>query len=825
MEYNSFYGGRRGASFTIVKSFSTVQDMAQNFRNSSYSTVKFDQYVIIDTNNKNNPDNGKIFKRGYGFNSGKTIQWYNESTGRTESIDAGGAEYIGKIGGSTGTTPQLILSTYTDVLNKRQTQNWQEQRNTGSYSLANANLVPGKSGNTFNDTIDWCSLSMRDPDLNDAIAYIGFKVPYLINDFITEQVEPYNNSGNYADMSSAQREDDGTHPFYHKWKVKIPKGIKGDSLRNLRLIVPTNQMSIFTPGTTTLYPNFADDVTNHRQILVYDYYVFDEKNNPTPITYYLGAVNSITGLSVDEHGGLTVNYSGIAPTVYPNMIRWIDEIIFNKDIQGNNSPGHLIIKYNTLDENNNQQYVDGLFDYVKGISFADDGTITVEKVQSGNQTLSEKAKWIDDISLNTTHYDTNEGKMTISYNTGDDFVADLKWVNGLQVGSNGTLILKYAGGGSSAPVKDSNNNNVVLRYIDSISLDTTQGGADQGKLIVNYNTGTNPFTANLKWVNDIIIQDNGDITLKYSGQGQNKTATHKLKYVKTITLSNIGNMVATYNDNTTQTLQTGMKWINNISFANGVLRFTYNTQTVTTGTNDYQDFSLNYPNDIQIASNGAISVGFANGTSLSRGTLKSLTNLTIDPVSSRLYATYNTNQEEYIGSPLNYIQSMVIDQSNNHLLVFYSDPLMRGSYIYNNLQGWTDLGYLFSGVNIDQRIQTFANQNITIESGDEVIISHWSGIGIMTDNSIECSIPLKRIVSVTNPNISLQDGEVEIYYKDAKVADFNILTTTTSLNLSNVGLTLNMAASGFSWISSIASDNPVNYSIMGVKIDNLSFTV
>ena len=93
MEYSSFYGGRKGASFVIVKNFATIKEMATAFRDASYSTVKFDQYVLIDTEDKNNPDNGKVFKRGYGYNSGKTVQWNNPITGKVESIDAGGAQY------------------------------------------------------------------------------------------------------------------------------------------------------------------------------------------------------------------------------------------------------------------------------------------------------------------------------------------------------------------------------------------------------------------------------------------------------------------------------------------------------------------------------------------------------------------------------------------------------------------------------------------------------------------------------------------------------------------------------------------------------------
>ena len=61
MEYNSFYGGRRGASFIIVKRYSTIAEMIAAFsQGGDYKTVNYDEYVLIDTENKNDKDNGKI---------------------------------------------------------------------------------------------------------------------------------------------------------------------------------------------------------------------------------------------------------------------------------------------------------------------------------------------------------------------------------------------------------------------------------------------------------------------------------------------------------------------------------------------------------------------------------------------------------------------------------------------------------------------------------------------------------------------------------------------------------------------------------------------
>jgi len=50
----SFYGGRPGNSFVIVKAFSSVDEMNTNFAlGPNYTEVRYDEHVIINTENKN----------------------------------------------------------------------------------------------------------------------------------------------------------------------------------------------------------------------------------------------------------------------------------------------------------------------------------------------------------------------------------------------------------------------------------------------------------------------------------------------------------------------------------------------------------------------------------------------------------------------------------------------------------------------------------------------------------------------------------------------------------------------------------------------------
>lgn len=290
MEYNSFYGGRRGASFVIAKRYSTIAEMVAAFsQGGDYKTVNYDEYVLIDTENKNNPDNGKIYRRGYEYNN-----------------SMGGAIYEGQIVGPAGLAPHTEMHTIGEVEQIQEREGYEYRRGQGSYGPTNENLIPGKyieAGTgiiKYNDEILWKYCSVRDVNSHESTAHIGFKFPYTIIDYTTTSVSTYEN-GDYADTSAATRIDDGTHPFYEKWNLLIPKGIKGDAFKNFRVMIADN--------TIQSYTGQADDVANNRQVLVYDYYHYDEKENGDMKTYYVGDYNKISNITVSATGLVTIEYT------------------------------------------------------------------------------------------------------------------------------------------------------------------------------------------------------------------------------------------------------------------------------------------------------------------------------------------------------------------------------------------------------------------------------------------------------------------------------------------------------------------------------------
>jgi len=283
MEYNSFYGGRRGASFIITKKYSSIDEMINLFsRGGEYKDVNYDDYVLIDTENKNNPDNGKIYRRGYEYTN-----------------EFGGAIYTGQIVGPAGLAPHLTLHTIDTVKEIQQTEGYDYRTGEGRYTTANNSLIPGKVVNpntgaiTYNDDIQWAYCSVRNDNDSDSIAHIGFSFPYPVIDYEVETLP------DYEDMTLV-RVDDQTHPFYEKWRLSLPKGAKGDSFRNLRTMIADN--------TIEPYEGQEDDITNHREVVVYDFYTYDEPVG-TYKTYYVGYFNKIDNINVTNAGLITIDYS------------------------------------------------------------------------------------------------------------------------------------------------------------------------------------------------------------------------------------------------------------------------------------------------------------------------------------------------------------------------------------------------------------------------------------------------------------------------------------------------------------------------------------
>ena len=316
-----------------------AQGMVQCFKQggASTNTVNYGEYVIIDDIDKQNPDNGKVFRRGMNFDS-----------------ELGGAEYIGQIIGPAGDSPEYTMDTVTNI-------QAMSGAVTKTYTVGNDSLVPGKSGDTYNDAITYAWANMIDEVGTVHKVAVGFKFPYLVIEFTAKQRSAYDNNGHIlpADFELAERVDDGSHPFYSKWKINLPKGVKGDSLKDLEIVPKQAREGCIVYSDTALtiptarvvdaqHPAYVDlenyDATLSyialvnsegyikpqdawKQVMRYKDYNYENEEDGEFIFVEIGGYNTISSIDLQEDGTLTINYTNTDP--YVAQLKAITDVNIN----------------------------------------------------------------------------------------------------------------------------------------------------------------------------------------------------------------------------------------------------------------------------------------------------------------------------------------------------------------------------------------------------------------------------------------------------------------------------------------------------------------
>lgn len=448
----SFYGGQPGSSFIIITTYRSIADMIAKFKlGSEYTAVHFDQHVMINTVNKNDPDNGKIYRRGYDFNN-----------------DMGGAEFVGTIVGPAGHAPMIQLATIAEVRRKAAEEGYEERRSSGSYSVTGANLVPGKkTDGTFNDAITWECCSIRNENDEDSTAYIGFTFPYTVIDVEASTIEPYI-GGKYADVSGAYRNDDYMHPFYEQWHLDIPKGVKGDAFKNLKVQIA--DMSIEP------YEGQAEDINNQEKVIVYEYYCYDEYKNGAPKKYYLGDYNVIKDITIAADGTITISYNHSGNKTFTKIMKWISSLSLATD-------GTLTINYNTGDT---QSITNNKIKWINSVSTENGRTL----VFTYNDTTTDSVNLTlpSNISVNTGDIE-GEGnqKIKVDWTNGDsqDIGNPINYIMQAAIDDNQHLLVRY-----SDPIRRA--------QLDTVTWENKTGWTDIGNLKVPY-VYSDPSATDLQW--------------------------------------------------------------------------------------------------------------------------------------------------------------------------------------------------------------------------------------------------------------------------------------------------------------------------------------
>lgn len=476
----SFYGGKPGFSFIIVKSFSSVAEMVENFKKGpTYSAVHYDEHVLINTENKNDPDNGKVFRRGYDYTN-----------------EMGGAVYIGTIVGPAGRAPMLELTTIEQVKLKQQTEGYENRYSEGSYSVP-VSLVPGKDKDKYNDVIEWACCCVRSENGEDSIAYIGFKFPYLVNDFTAESVNPYynrsNNTADFVNQNLAERTDDKTHPFYEKWHFSIPKGIKGDAFKNFRVMKADTTIQDYD-GRTDDTSGIDKDATKPREVLVYDYYHYDKNANGEPVSLFLGDYNMIDDIALDDEGTIVIQYTHDDTDTYTKLLKWIKQVTLDS------TNGHFTVEYNhSTDKDGNPTIYETDLAWVKSITIAEDGKITLHYTGGkADETLTNThLRWIKDIEMHV------DGTVKVNYNDGTDdtFDKQIQWITNVSLLANGTFTVKYNNGTPDYVT--------TLKWVTDIYIDDDETKESDYLFHVVYNTGEDiPLGRQpINYINETVIDE------------------------------------------------------------------------------------------------------------------------------------------------------------------------------------------------------------------------------------------------------------------------------------------------------------------------------
>ena len=341
--------------------------------------VNYQEYVLIDTvtnlNEYSNPDNGKIYRRGFDINNGIY-----------------GAEYIGRITGPQGYNTGIQLDTFSNINN--------DTLNQTVKGTVTADLLPGSSLEIENNQlkegqgIECIYTNIIDEGGNVLQTKIGFKFPYLVNTFKSDLVAPYGLPPNLIsetdkDGNMLSEEHSNNNPFYRHWSIKIPHGKKGKSIEEIR-VQPT-----IIPDKTPYYDNLETLIGDIR-----------DNNNYEHNSGLIEGKTSIPSDAYDKSNYCIVLKEG---TETEPIYKYIDaKLCTNKKVF------YTTRDYDSLEKGSvSIPFEVGDINSIIKTNLADDGTLTIYYDNGEEEIARNNIKWITSTKLNN-----NTSKLEINYNEG-----------------------------------------------------------------------------------------------------------------------------------------------------------------------------------------------------------------------------------------------------------------------------------------------------------------------------------------------------------------------------------------------------------------------
>lgn len=424
----SFYGGRQGASVVIKGSFkyitneqegsnyidpyygmaletlkSTGMDedaakqalakdtMTVQLSDPKYTDVWYNEYCIIDPVNKNNTNNGRIYRR--------TLKSTNEDdpVGRI-------AEYIGQIVGPAGSSPYLGDFTDTTTLQDKfnddredlgiddiltyigdkgnDEEEWTTATRNASSNLpmkikplvTGANLI---AGNTQTNGVyvqqgnyGWYNIRKNTSDTDVSLVYLGFDIPYYITEFENGHALSYAQT-NTTVTKTINTGQEIVAPFYEKYQINVPRGVPGAWIDNLQWVTTSSENQYYSLSSLTYSApiennNWTDSwgipsgaskpsIAINTSVWICDFHWFNKNGQKQDIpNLYIGTYKVIKDITLSDSGSnsgtLTITYTDNSEDSFENKLTWItDALVVTGREQGgglNNYIGHLLVKFN-----------------------------------------------------------------------------------------------------------------------------------------------------------------------------------------------------------------------------------------------------------------------------------------------------------------------------------------------------------------------------------------------------------------------------------------------------------------------------------------------
>lgn len=660
-----------------------AQGMVQFFEQGAKtaSEVNYGAYVIIDTifnmASSNDPDNGKIFRRGMDINSVNGLA---------------GAEYIGQIIGPQGEASELGINTYDSVLALN-------PHNEDVYNSANDSIVPGsyKVGDTrlYEDEIKYAWATIKDAFGNVIGCQLGFKFPTLVNDYEARSLSPYQQraigtDGKYYNYDLITQ-DKTQYSVMTKTFATNSNGqfILGTSTDEGAYGVIATEGSIYliekTDKTSTLYASWQDIRFDGTSIITTSdnttYTVPEIKKwlHPFYQKWQISIPHGYHGINSEDIEIIhtytkTPRYKGDSVTIY-NTAECSDEdiykIITNED-ETYRLYGTTYVNVNSeddldeddIDAKDHLEKVIGKYYMRYGAGYDADKDVTYARIKLNDGSFKYVKKddcYMDIIRYREIDFDDEESGIKRYFYLGEYDIIDR-----VAISEDGTLSVFYTAKAQPQDLEQ------VLRWIDT------------------------------KDTNGITIDEDGTVHIYYNTLDKEGNHEHQdyptlLDWITEASLTARGNFTILYNNDTVITghdeegnpiygnkYETTLQWIDYVDFLDdGTVTFRWNTDGIhNTPPIPDEKPAYQFSNQIRYLVNADIqntATDIADKTKRKNGREGS--------GDQRIHLQFNNDgrKDTPIGEPLNYIIETCICKPStsypnapySHLLVYYADPELR----------------------------------------------------------------------------------------------------------------------------------------------------